>query len=97
MAYSFANNPLLRKHFAKSGNIIDIPNLIDIQKTSYKRFLQADLPSSARRPIGLESVFRSVFPLRLPRFGRGIIASQLKLASTNLTNLSPCSYDPISP
>lgn len=64
MAYSFANNPLLRKHFAKSGNIIDIPNLIDIQKTSYKRFLQADLPSSARRPIGLESVFRSVFPIR---------------------------------
>ncbi|MCF6179807.1 MAG: DNA-directed RNA polymerase subunit beta, partial [Geopsychrobacter sp.] len=64
MAYSFANNPLLRKHFAKSGNIIDIPNLIDIQKTSYTRFLQADLPSSARRTIGLESVFRSVFPIK---------------------------------
>ncbi len=64
MAYSFANNPLLRKHFAKSGNIIDIPNLIDIQKTSYMRFLQAELPPSARRPIGLEAVFRSVFPIR---------------------------------
>ncbi len=64
MAYSFANNPLLRKHFAKVSNIIDIPNLIDIQKTSYKRFLQADLPSSARKPSGLEAVFRSVFPIR---------------------------------
>jgi len=64
MAYAFANNSLLRKHFAKSGTIIDIPNLIDIQKTSYKRFLQADLPSSARRPVGLEAVFRSVFPIR---------------------------------
>jgi DNA-directed RNA polymerase subunit beta len=64
MAYSFANNPLLRKHFAKTGTIIDIPNLIDIQKTSYRRFLQAELPPSARKPSGLESVFRSVFPIR---------------------------------
>ena len=64
MAYSFANNPLLRKHFAKVSNIIDIPNLIDIQKTSYTRFLQADTPSSQRRQSGLEAVFRSVFPIR---------------------------------
>jgi DNA-directed RNA polymerase subunit beta len=64
MAYSFANNPLLRKHFAKVSNIIDIPNLIDIQKTSYARFLQADIPASARKQSGLESVFRSVFPIR---------------------------------
>ncbi len=63
MAYSFANNPLLRKHFAKVTNIIDIPNLIDIQKTSYKRFLQADLPTPERKQSGLEAVFRSVFPI----------------------------------
>ena len=64
MAYSFANNPLLRKHFAKASNIIDIPNLIDIQKTSYTRFLQAETPSSQRKQSGLEAVFRSVFPIR---------------------------------
>ncbi|MCK5914283.1 MAG: DNA-directed RNA polymerase subunit beta, partial [Desulfuromusa sp.] len=64
MAYSFANNPLLRKHFAKVTNIIDIPNLIDIQKTSYKRFLQAELPSQDRKQSGLEAVFRSVFPIQ---------------------------------
>ena len=64
MAYSFANNPLLRKHFAKVTNIIDIPNLIDIQKTSYKRFLQAELPPQERKQSGLEAVFRSVFPIR---------------------------------
>ena len=64
MAYSVANNPLLRKHFQEVKRIIDIPNLIDIQKNSYQRFLQADLPASARQCIGLEAVFRSVFPIK---------------------------------
>ncbi|WP_305043420.1 DNA-directed RNA polymerase subunit beta [Geoalkalibacter sp.] len=64
MAYSIANNQLLRKHFTEVKRIIDIPNLIEIQKNSYKRFLQAELPPSARRNIGLEAVFRSVFPIR---------------------------------
>jgi DNA-directed RNA polymerase subunit beta len=64
MAYSIANNPLLRKNFAKIKKIIDIPNLIDIQKNSYKRFLQLELPAEARKNSGLESVFRSVFPIK---------------------------------
>jgi DNA-directed RNA polymerase subunit beta len=64
MAYSIANNQLLRKHFAEIQRIIDIPNLIDIQKNSYKRFLQAEVPPSARQNHGLEAVFRSVFPIR---------------------------------
>ncbi len=64
MAYSIANNQLLRKHFQEIKRIIDIPNLIDIQKNSYQRFLQADLPASARQNHGVEAVFRSVFPIR---------------------------------
>ncbi len=64
MAYSIANNHLLRKHFQEIKRIIDIPNLIDIQKNSYQRFLQAELPPSARQSIGLEAVFRSVFPIK---------------------------------
>jgi len=64
MAYSVANNKLLRKHFSDVQRIIDIPNLIDIQKNSYRRFLQSELPPSARQNIGLEAVFRSVFPIR---------------------------------
>ncbi|WP_225071557.1 DNA-directed RNA polymerase subunit beta [Desulfuromonas sp. CSMB_57] len=64
MAYSIANNQLLRKHFTPVKGVIEIPNLIDIQKNSYKRFLQAGLPPSARQNIGLEAVFRSVFPIR---------------------------------
>jgi len=64
MAYSIANNHLLRKNFAKIKKIIDIPNLIDIQKNSYKRFLQVDVPAEARKNHGLEAVFRSVFPIK---------------------------------
>jgi DNA-directed RNA polymerase subunit beta len=64
MAYSIANNHLLRKNFAKIKKIIDIPNLIDIQKNSYKRFLQVDVPAEARENYGLEAVFRSVFPIK---------------------------------
>jgi len=64
MAYSIANNPLLRKNFAKIKKITDIPNLIDIQKNSYKRFLQLDVPVEARKYSGLEAVFKSVFPIK---------------------------------
>jgi len=64
MAYSIANNPLLRKNFATIKKIIDIPNLIDIQKNSYKRFLQLDIPAEIRKNSGLEAVFRSVFPIK---------------------------------
>lgn len=64
MAYSIANNHLLRKNFATIKNIIDIPNLIDIQKNSYRRFLQSDVSMDLRKNIGLESVFRSVFPIK---------------------------------
>ena len=42
---------------------IPIPNLIEVQKKSYERFLQMDLLPSERDDTGLESVFRSVFPI----------------------------------
>ena len=61
MAYSIANNPLLRKNFAKIKKIIDIPNLIDIQKNSYKRFLQIDIFSYFRRYINLEESLVGIF------------------------------------
>jgi DNA-directed RNA polymerase subunit beta len=64
MAYSIANNHLLRKNFATIKNIIEIPNLIDIQKNSYRRFLQTDVTADQRTNTGLEAVFRSVFPIK---------------------------------
>src|SRR5688500_11452889 len=44
--------------------IVDIPNLIDIQKSSYDKFLQSDVGPRDRREVGLEAVFRSVFPIK---------------------------------
>src|SRR5210317_2171368 len=64
MAYSIANNQLLRKHFQEIKRIIDIPNLIDIQKNSYDKFLQTDIPRDDRDLLGLQGVFNRVFPIR---------------------------------
>ena len=52
-----------RKSYAKIKKIIDIPNLIDIQKKSYERFLQSKVPADQREDVGLQGVFKSVFPI----------------------------------
>jgi DNA-directed RNA polymerase subunit beta len=52
-----------RVDFSKIKTSIPIPNLIEVQKKSYQRFLQMDLLPSERDDTGLESVFKSVFPI----------------------------------
>ena len=64
MAATIQNNFRTRKNFAKIPKIIDIPNLIDIQKHSYYKFLQADVAPERREDIGLQGVFKSVFPIK---------------------------------
>jgi len=58
------NNFRVRKNYAKINKIIDIPNLIDIQKQSYEKFLQKDIPMDQREDVGLQGVFKSVFPIK---------------------------------
>ena len=53
----------VRQNFGKIGNTIDIPNLIEVQKQSYDRLLQKDVPPEERKDIGLQSPFKSVFPI----------------------------------
>ncbi len=53
-----------RLDFAKIKTAVQIPNLIDVQKKSYQRFLQMDLLPSEREDGGLQSVFTSVFPIQ---------------------------------
>src|SRR6266550_1149479 len=64
MASVIQNNFRVRKNYAKITKIIDIPNLIDIQKQSYEKFLQKDIPIDKREDVGLQGVFKSVFPIK---------------------------------
>jgi DNA-directed RNA polymerase subunit beta len=52
-----------RVDFSKIKTSIPIPNLIEVQKKSYERFLQMDLLPNEREDIGLQTVFNSVFPI----------------------------------
>ena len=52
-----------RIDFSKIKTTIPIPNLIEIQKKSYERFLQMNRLPSEREDVGLQSVFKSVFPI----------------------------------
>ncbi len=52
-----------RVDFSRIKTSIPIPNLIEVQRKSYERFLQMDLLPSEREDIGLQSVFNSVFPI----------------------------------
>ena len=60
-----ANNGAVRQriNFSKIPTVINIPNLIEVQRQSYERFLQMDLLPSEREDIGLQAVFNSVFPI----------------------------------
>ncbi|KAB2653862.1 MAG: DNA-directed RNA polymerase subunit beta [Verrucomicrobia bacterium] len=52
-----------RINFGKIKEIIAPPNLIELQTTSYKEFLQADMPQSKRKNTGMQAVFTEVFPI----------------------------------
>ncbi|MGO8675791.1 MAG: DNA-directed RNA polymerase subunit beta [Limisphaerales bacterium] len=52
-----------RINFSKIKEIIAPPNLIELQTNSYKEFLQADIPPSRRKNLGLQAVFTEVFPI----------------------------------
>ncbi len=58
-----ASNLRVRKSFAKNKQIIVSPNLIELQKSSYEAFLQKDVDVDKRSEVGLNGVFKSVFPI----------------------------------
>jgi len=51
------------RNFGKVRDAVEIPDLVAIQKESYGRFLQKDVPPTKRKCIGLESLFREIFPI----------------------------------
>ncbi len=54
--------PAERRNFSKIRSFMDLPNLIDVQRRSYERFLQMNLLPEEREESGLQAVFTSVFP-----------------------------------
>ena len=52
-----AENFRPRRNFGKIKKVVEIPNLIEIQRRSYDDFLQRQLGQSDRRPVGLQGVF----------------------------------------
>jgi len=64
MTLSFTGRKRLRKRYGKLGDAVEMPNLIEVQKTSYDQFLQVEKPEGGRRDEGLQAVFSSVFPIK---------------------------------
>ncbi|MDL1968089.1 MAG: DNA-directed RNA polymerase subunit beta [Deltaproteobacteria bacterium] len=54
----------IRKNFGKIRKIVELPDLIGVQRESFSRFLQMDISPEKRKKIGLQAVFKSVFPIK---------------------------------
>ena len=63
MAQTFTGRKRVRKFFGHIREVAEMPNLIEVQKASYDQFLMVDEPKGGRADEGLQSVFRSVFPI----------------------------------
>ena len=64
MSLSFTGKKRIRKSFGRIPEVVRMPNLIEVQKSSYNQFLQKDIPREDRGDDGLSGVFKSVFPVR---------------------------------
>ena len=63
MSQTFAGRKRLRRSFGRIPQVLEMPNLIEVQKYSYDQFLQVARPDGGREEQGLEAVFKSVFPI----------------------------------
>ncbi len=61
---SFTGRKRVRRSFGRIPEVAPMPNLIEVQKSSYDAFLQMGISGEARGDVGLQEVFKSVFPIR---------------------------------
>ena len=64
MAQTHAGRKRIRKYFGKIREIAEMPNLIEVQKSSYDLFLRSGDGPEPSDDEGLQAVFKSVFPIR---------------------------------
>src|ERR1700678_3549183 len=60
---AFTGRKRIRKSFGRIPEVAPMPNLIDVQRSSYEGFLQMHIAPDSRAQAGLQEVFRSVFPI----------------------------------
>ncbi len=63
MTYSFTEKKRIRKDFGKRAAVLDVPNLLKIQTSSYQKFLQDGVSPKKREDRGLEAALKSVLPI----------------------------------
>ncbi|MGP1396330.1 MAG: DNA-directed RNA polymerase subunit beta [Inquilinaceae bacterium] len=64
MANTFTGRKRVRRDFGRIPEVAQMPNLIEVQRSSYDQFLQRHESPEERQQVGLQEVFRSVFPIR---------------------------------
>jgi DNA-directed RNA polymerase subunit beta len=64
MAISFTDKKRIRKNFGRVPEVAPMPNLIEVQKSSYDHFLQMGVAPDGRANVGLQEVLKSIFPIR---------------------------------
>ena len=63
MTYTFTEKKRIRKSFSKRSDTGSTPNLLEIQKSSYRKLLQEGVAPMQRIDQGLQAAFKSVFPI----------------------------------
>jgi DNA-directed RNA polymerase subunit beta len=63
MSQSFTGRKRIRMSFGRIPTVTSMPNLIEVQRISYEQFLQMNVPADERQDVGLQAVFKSVFPI----------------------------------
>jgi len=64
LAKSFTGRKRVRMDFGRIRTVAPMPNLIEVQKSSYESFLHQHVAADARPDTGLQAVFKSVFPIK---------------------------------
>ena len=64
MAQSFIGQKRLRKYYGKIREVLEMPNLIEVQKSSYDLFLNSGNQPEPTDGDGIKGVFQSVFPIK---------------------------------
>ena len=64
MAHSFTGKKRIRKSFGRIPEAVTMPNLIEVQRSSYEQFLQRETRQPDRIDEGIQAVFKSVFPIK---------------------------------